>query len=435
LFSKKAFLHAFAGFAAVGTVLLSGANAMAAVAFPIPVIWDGSTTLFPFVSAASGSTQAPATYPYAQFLQRNATEFGSKTGRCDLLWGNVDVATSSGTLTPSGTNNDNQFNGTANDWGVVPPASTGNPANPAPSVAATACDSASVTYGTGSQVTPFNTSQVQDWIVAHDGLIIVVNSSTLSMVSNFAKTDLANIYSCTVAINGQSSPVTNWNQVSSSYPNATIKPIARDLSSGTRQSFLDLVGSGLTDANEQACIAAAGTTRAQGNPDVQTEVSSTPDSVGYVGIGFDSFPGLQNTTVAGIAPTTANILSATYPLSRFLHMMTLQYAVAPSVARGTYSGAIDLVNYMLSAAGQADVSNAGFIPMVTPTVIPDWDVNVDGTTNINDIVLVGQAWLQNTGQAHWIRQDVNRDGVVNINDITTIGLGGHWLSTWTPSSN
>jgi hypothetical protein len=73
--------------------------------------------------------------------------------------------------------------------------------------------------------------------------------------------------------------------------------------------------------------------------------------------------------------------------------------------------------------------------MVTPTVIPDWDVNVDGTTNINDIVLVGQAWLQNTGQAHWIRQDVNRDGVVNINDITTIGLGGHWLSTWTPSSN
>jgi ABC-type phosphate transport system substrate-binding protein len=429
LFSKKkGLLHAIAGAAALGAVLLSGATALA-VSFPVPIVWDGSTTLFPFVSAAAGPTQAPATYPYAVFPQRNSVQFGSKTGRCDLLWGNIDVATSSGNLTTSGTNNDNQFNGTANDYGVIPPA----PLMGAPSASASTCDSASPTYGSGSQVTPYNTSSVDDWVVAHDAIIMVVNSSTLSVVSDISQTSIANIYSCTVALNGNATPWTNWTQVNASYPNQTIKPIARDLASGTRQSFLDLEKNfNLTDANEQACITAAGTTRGQGNPDIQNLVASTPYSIGYVGLGFESFSGGKDLTVGGIQGNSTNILNGSYPMSRLLHMMTLQYAISPAVARGSYSGAIDFVNYLLSPAGQADVTSAGFIAMQTPTVIPDWDVNVDHTTNVNDVVLIGQTWLQSqTGEGHWIRQDVNRDGVVNVNDIAT--LGQHWLTSWTSS--
>jgi ABC-type phosphate transport system substrate-binding protein len=260
---------------------------------------------------------------------------------------------------------------------------------------------------------------------------MVVNSSTLSMVTDISQQAIANIYSCATAT-APAVPWTNWTQVNATYPNQTIKPIARDLASGTRQSLLDLEKSfGLNDANEQACITAAGTTRATGNPNVQTAVSSTPYSIGYVGSGFEIFTGGQDLTIGGVRGTPANILNGTYPLSRYLHMMTLQYAVAPSVARGTYSGAIDFVNYLLSPAGQSDITSNGFIAMTTPTVIPDWDVNVDQVTNVNDIVLIGQTWLT-TGPAHWIRQDVTRAGAVNVNSIATIGQ--HWLTSWTPST-
>ena len=61
------------------------------------------------------------------------------------------------------------------------------------------------------------------------------------------------------------------------------------------------------------------------------------------------------------------------------------------------------------------------------TQIPPWDVNGDGVTNIEDVVLVGLHWGQ-TGSLGWIPEDVNRDGVVNILDIVIIGL--HWNQTW-----
>jgi alpha-tubulin suppressor-like RCC1 family protein len=61
------------------------------------------------------------------------------------------------------------------------------------------------------------------------------------------------------------------------------------------------------------------------------------------------------------------------------------------------------------------------------TQIPPWDVNGDGVTNIEDVVLVGLHWGQ-TGSPGWIPEDVNRDGIVNILDIVIIGL--HWNQTW-----
>jgi plastocyanin len=58
---------------------------------------------------------------------------------------------------------------------------------------------------------------------------------------------------------------------------------------------------------------------------------------------------------------------------------------------------------------------------------PNWDVNCDHVANINDIVEIGQNWLQ-TGPPGWIRSDVNSDGVVNVNDVIVIGQ--NWLQTW-----
>jgi hypothetical protein len=57
------------------------------------------------------------------------------------------------------------------------------------------------------------------------------------------------------------------------------------------------------------------------------------------------------------------------------------------------------------------------------TVCPDWDVNLDLSVNVLDMILLGQHW-EETGAAHWIRADVNRDGAINVLDMILIGQ--HW---------
>jgi hypothetical protein len=53
----------------------------------------------------------------------------------------------------------------------------------------------------------------------------------------------------------------------------------------------------------------------------------------------------------------------------------------------------------------------------------NWDVNVDGDSNILDIILVGQHWSE-AGQSAWIKEDSNEDGEVNVLDMIVIGQ--HW---------
>ena len=60
---------------------------------------------------------------------------------------------------------------------------------------------------------------------------------------------------------------------------------------------------------------------------------------------------------------------------------------------------------------------------VTVIPYPDWDVNMDDSVNILDLIIVGQHWGE-TGDPGWIRADVNKDGVINILDLILIGQ--HW---------
>jgi hypothetical protein len=50
------------------------------------------------------------------------------------------------------------------------------------------------------------------------------------------------------------------------------------------------------------------------------------------------------------------------------------------------------------------------------------DVNSDGSTNVLDMIRIGQHWSE-TGAAGWIREDVNEDGTVSVLDATLIGQG------------
>jgi hypothetical protein len=60
------------------------------------------------------------------------------------------------------------------------------------------------------------------------------------------------------------------------------------------------------------------------------------------------------------------------------------------------------------------------ITITVTTVSRPWDANLDGVTNILDIILIGQHWNE-TGIAGWIREDVNGDGTVNVLDCIIVG--------------
>ena len=57
------------------------------------------------------------------------------------------------------------------------------------------------------------------------------------------------------------------------------------------------------------------------------------------------------------------------------------------------------------------------------TTCPDWDVNMDGDIDTQDIVLVGMHCGE-SGTQGWIREDVNNDGDIDTQDIVVIGM--HW---------
>jgi len=64
--------------------------------------------------------------------------------------------------------------------------------------------------------------------------------------------------------------------------------------------------------------------------------------------------------------------------------------------------------------------------IITITVVqpyPDWDVTGDGSTNVLDMIRIGQVWGTN-GTIGWAKEDTNHDGTVNVLDMILIGQ--HW---------
>jgi hypothetical protein len=78
------------------------------------------------------------------------------------------------------------------------------------------------------------------------------------------------------------------------------------------------------------------------------------------------------------------------------------------------------VDFEVSDGELTDSENIS-ITVVKP--YEDWDVNGDGSTNVLDMILVGQHWGE-TGLAGWARADANEDGSVNVLDMIIIGQ--HW---------
>ena len=107
-------------------------------------------------------------------------------------------------------------------------------------------------------------------------------------------------------------------------------------------------------------VTSAANTR-QSNPEVVTTVSGTPYSIGYVGFGFlnqDMHTVSVYSESAGenVLPTVASIADQTYPMSRYLYLVTNERPESGSLADR-------FIDFILSPDGQNIVEQKGFLKL------------------------------------------------------------------------
>lgn len=238
-------------------------------------------------------------------------------------------------------------------------------------------------------------------------------------------------------------PITTWNQVNSSLPSVAIKPVARIIGSGTRDASGDLLGLDMTNS-EMATVAHSGINRIDANADVATYLENNQYSLGYVGIGYAAEMPTATTTVLslnGIKATPQNVTlsdlaansAKAYPLSRYLYILQNNNPT-DTIVQNNLNNANAFLTYIKSAAGQTIVEQQSFIRLVPLT-----DVNQDGQINVSDLGKLGQKWTFATTAyqtahptGHFAGTltagdpaDINGDGVVNVSDLGK--LGQWWL--------
>lgn len=186
---------------------------------------------------------------------------------------------------------------------------------------------------TSRHLTPQEAEGITVHTIALDVIAVVVHPS--NPVENLALEDLAAIY------RGE---ITNWRQVGG--PDMEIVPITRDMSSGTRGAFDELVLGGQEPT-------APGLLTAVTAGDMAAMVAERPGAIGYVGFG-NITDQLRAVKINGVSPNPATARSGEYPLVRPLNLLT-----------GPLSQPIseEFIRFALSPDGQRIVELAGWVPV------------------------------------------------------------------------
>jgi phosphate transport system substrate-binding protein len=148
---------------------------------------------------------------------------------------------------------------------------------------------------------------------------------------------------------------TYWDEVATGLPHQQIFVVVREPGSGTRGTFEEFT---MDPWNYEVTTGA--NTRSS-NPEVVTAVSGTQYSIGYVGFGFlnsNMYTVSIHSDSQGedIAPTTTTIASRTYPMSRYLFLLTNEQPQSGSLTDR-------FIDFILSPDGQAIVEQKGFLKL------------------------------------------------------------------------
>jgi phosphate transport system substrate-binding protein len=184
----------------------------------------------------------------------------------------------------------------------------------------------------------------KEFKVALDGLAVVVNPN--NPVSKLTLDQLAGIFT---------GKITNWKEVGGS--DAKIVVLSREVNSGTHVYFKEHVLR-KNDAKSQEEFSADALLLSSSQA-IADEVKQNQDAIGYYGMGYigkdhKAIDVAKDSSSAYVSPTTANVISGAYPISRPLYIYV----------NGEPKGAVkDFLDYILSADGQAIVSKVDFVPI------------------------------------------------------------------------
>ncbi len=171
-----------------------------------------------------------------------------------------------------------------------------------------------------------------EYVIAKDGIVVVVNKS-LSKIDNLSIAQLKDIFT---------GKIKNWKEVGG--PDASIVVVSRDTSSGTYETFDELVLSKEKPTQDALMLAS--------NNAVATTVSTTPNSIGYIGIGYKEAAELKFVSVENVKASKETVLNGKYKIARNLYMYT----------NGKAKGDVEkFINFVLSKEGQKIVEEEGFI--------------------------------------------------------------------------
>ena len=181
----------------------------------------------------------------------------------------------------------------------------------------------------------------QDWIIAKDGIAIVVNHDV--DVDDLTKDQVKGIFT---------GEITNWSEVGGT--NAKIVVVVREEGSGTRDAFNELTGVLGKDADGNNVDHTVDTALIQSSTGaiVQT-VGSTEHSIGYISLGSlnDNVTAVK---IGGVAPSSATVLDGSYVISRPFILIT---------GRNLSEQAQAFIDFIMSSEGQSIVEKSGFIPV------------------------------------------------------------------------
>ena len=169
-------------------------------------------------------------------------------------------------------------------------------------------------------------------LIAKDALSIYVN--TKNPVNNIEVEQLKNIFICNI---------NSW--VEFGWDNEKIVLVGRNTNSGTYLYFKEHV----LEGNDYCDMLKVEPT----TESIVRFVSENQFAIGYGGIGYVS-NSVKTLKINGIDANKENVLNDKYPLSRYLHLYTIQ---APE-------GKIkDFIDWVISDEGQKYVSQSGYIPI------------------------------------------------------------------------
>jgi phosphate transport system substrate-binding protein len=171
-------------------------------------------------------------------------------------------------------------------------------------------------------------------VVAWDGIIPIVHPS--NPVKNLTIAQLKGIYT---------GKVTDWGQVGGKEGKITV--VSRDFTSGTHEAWAELV------LNNEPVVATAEEKSSSGA--VLEKVASTPNAIGYDGIGYvEGNNRVKRVSVEGQAASANSILDRTYKIARPLYLLTRENP-NPTVA--------EFLNFIVSPEGQSLIIEAKFVPL------------------------------------------------------------------------